>query len=142
MNNEIEAVPFHTAHLDLLQLREVERGTMTREALEALANASIIRTFTIDGRILCLAGLHALWENTAEVFVIPSIYVAQYHKQFNKEVKQVLDDWQEIYTRLQTSSVDDAQTNSWMQYLGFECEGTMRKYSRNGLDYRMWARVK
>lgn len=91
--------------------------------------------------ILGIGGAHELWEGVAEVLIVPSDKLCDHGKILCRIAKRRLDLFQEKYHRLQTSSLADPKTDKWMEHLGFECEGTLKAYSANKDDYRMWARV-
>lgn len=59
-----------------------------------------------------------------------------------KEVKRYIDNkMKELKAlRLETTSLDNDILNKWHLFLGFELEGTKRKYF-NGKDYKMWGRL-
>ena len=95
-----------------------------------------------DGTVVAILGYIKLWQGCLEVFIVPSEHVAKYAKGFVQAVKHHLAEIQERENahRLQTASWAELQTDSWMSHLGFTCEGTLRQYTKNRLDYRMWAK--
>lgn len=61
-----------------------------------------------------------------------------------KKMKRIIDDWLEydgIERVEMTTQADFRQANRLAKLLGFECEGTMKKYF-NGMDFNMWGRIK
>lgn len=59
-------------------------------------------------------------------------------KRGNKLISDIL----KIYNRVEfVTQTDFAAANRLAEMLGFECEGTMKKYY-NGLDFNIWGRIK
>ena len=137
MNN----IPFHPSHFDLMILREQEATSPLLPRIKKLAEIANSSTLIHDGRIIAIGGYIENWEGNAEVFLIPSVYVPSYRKGFWKAIKQFMNHWASKYRRLQTTSRDDPETNSWMRHLGFEPEGLRIAYTPDSVDYINWARL-
>jgi len=143
----MKVVPFHREHLNLIDARKQEaEGLMPYlndaflQVAEGLPhNYSMVE----DGKIITCMGLLPMWDGVYEVWQIPSIYVEDYIKSYCKNVLGLLDSAAEKLDiwRMQTKSPADDLHDRWMKFIGFECEGTLKKYSRFGKDYRMWRRI-
>lgn len=141
--NRIQQVPFKPEHMDVLIMREHERELIDPAKFTEMALKNNCFTFLINGVPLCLVGWVKLWHGVADVFVVPSVHVPYFPKSFYKAVKHYLDILEQDVglRRMQTTSLADDETDSWMEHLGFKCEGTLEQYTINKLDYRMWARL-
>lgn len=135
-------VPFQPAHLDLLVLREhEERCVEVRQFLQTITVGTV--TLVDDGRVIAIMGMYLLWTGVLEVFVLPSVYVGLRPVGYCLFVRKILDRLikaDPTLHRVQTRSLDDEQTNRWMEMLGFTCEGNMEAYTSNKDNYKMWAR--
>jgi hypothetical protein len=54
-------------------------------------------------------------------------------------VKNLVEMSHTAVRRIQTTSYADEVHDRWMKWLGFECEGTLKKYAPDGRDIRVWA---
>jgi hypothetical protein len=143
--NRLRTVPLVPAHFDLMELRERERLTLPAimgGKLDALAIYADGLTAIADGRVIGSIGIYPMWPGTYEMWLVPSVYVAEYGLSFARFVKKALAMVESLHpiTRIQTESPADELHDRWMRYLGFEQEGDLRKYI-NGVDYRMWAKL-
>ena len=142
----MQTIPFLREHLTLLDAREYEKKNVlpyvNSAFLTAMETSGWSYTLVQDGRIVTCIGAIQLWPGVWEVWQIPSIYVPRYAKSYCQTIKGLLDvralglgAW-----RLQTHSPADELHDRWMAFIGFECEGTMKEYTRNKIDHRIWAR--
>ena len=142
----IETLPFHREHLNIIDAREYEREKVIPflpEVFLSTAESSLdCYTLMKDGRILTCIGCYELWEGVLDVWQIPSIYVGENIFSYGKTVREMLNNTAEKRKarRLQTISPADSLHDRWHKFLGFECEGTLKEYSRFKIDHRMWAR--
>jgi len=142
----MKLLPFNREHLHIIEAREYERDNLIPYLqdcfLEAAERGLHCYTMIADGRVISCIGAFQMWEGVWEVWQIPSIYVRSYTKDYCRTIRGILDTAaeREQARRLQTSSPADALHDRWMEFIGFECEGTLKAYSRTGKDYRMWAR--
>lgn len=132
-------VPFKMAHLDIIEIREHEQQILDLNKLNIIADMGNCFTFICDGRIITVYGFYFDMPGVLQVFLIPSIYVKQYAKTFLKYIKSTIQIPKVLEAhRVQTISRANEETDRWMEYLGFVCEGTLINYIM-GEDYRMWA---
>lgn len=96
-----------------------------------------------DKRIVAIVGYIEPMKGVLDVMVIPSIHVPEFALSFIRYVKTALNVIAHMVPahRMQTFSKADPQTDKWMKILGFECEGTMRQFTSDKQDYRIWARL-
>jgi hypothetical protein len=142
----LKTIPFNREHLTLLDAREYEKERvipfLNSAFLDAVERSLWSYTLVKDGQVVTCIGALPLWSGVWEVWQIPSIYVPKYILEYCRMVKGLLDACatKEKAWRLQTSSPADDLHDRWMKFIGFECEGTMREYTRFKQDFRMWAR--
>ena len=143
MNSRL--IPAEPHHYDWIELRAQEAvqiaadGIEGHKALVPLSDAAI--TIIADGRVVAMLGLYRLSEGVYEVWMLPSIYVAEYAMLVARAAKRYIHSFirAENPRRVQTHAIADAFHDRWMLYLGLEVEGTMRRFGVDGTDYRMWA---
>jgi len=143
MYSALEGVAFEPQHAYDIELREYENGYINRDWIVNVANQGSVATCFMGDTVILILGYIEEWPGVIRVFVIPSVYVPQFAKSVVRFVKNSLarlaSDFG--YHRMFTESLANEQTDKWMRVLGFECEGTLKKYSANKEDYKMWARV-
>ena len=132
--------------MSLLEAREYEREKVIpyiQSAFFDLAERSP-HTYTMieDGRIITCMGCFPMWDGVWEVWQMPSVYVLKYAKGYCKTILGLLDGAAERVNiwRMQTHSPADDLHDRWMKFIGFECEGTLKEYSRFKVDHRIWVR--
>ena len=143
---KIKVVPFHVEHVKLMDVRQHELQGIFKSKdidirLEALQQLSTAGTIIYDGRILGVMGYVEMWRGTCEVYVLPSEYIKEYGLVFARIIKSNLKMLREVqkFHRIQVTAVDDDKHKRWLEWLGFKCEGVLKKYSINQQDYKMWA---
>ena len=99
-------------------------------------------TGIIDGRVISCGGLIPYHHGNAELWQIPSIYVKENFMIYGKYIKKWLEDQRLIFQirRMETICLPDELHDKWMSFLGFECEGTKKKWIYD-IDYKMWGKV-
>lgn len=142
MSDELKEVPFNEGHLDLIEIRELERDIVDVQRLRAYAQCGFCQTLIHEGRVLAISGLVELHPGTWEVYIIPSVYIESvgfvYVRWFRRKLDNLIKDLKAV--RFQSAAIATEAGSKWMQTLGFELEGTMKKYA-NGDDYNLWARI-
>ena len=142
----MQCVPFNREHLNIMDARDYEAEKVIPYISNAFVDAAEqnLDCYTLikDGRIITCIGCFELWEGVLDVWQIPSRYAHKYIKDYCKTVKGMLDNTAKKRgaRRLQTISPADSLHDRWHKFLGFECEGTLKEYSRFKVDHRMWAR--
>jgi hypothetical protein len=142
----MKILPFHREHLKLIEAREYEREKLLPFVGEVFLNAAECSPYCFslvaDGRVIACIGCFQLWDGVLEAWQIPSVYVQDYVISYCRVIRGLLNDAANRTggRRIQTSSPADELHDRWMKFIGFTCEGTMKEYSRFGLDYRLWSR--
>lgn len=154
MNKRIlKAVDFHPAHLDLMELREHElKNTClkswedTKAKFEMLAMSGMSGTLVYDNQILCCMGTFEHWKGMCEIWLLPSKAIEKHKLVFGRFIKQQLVNLEKVgnYHRIQLTAVADDFHNKFFNWLGFTLEtpNGMKKFTKDGTTYNMWARVK
>jgi hypothetical protein len=145
----MEVVPFHPKHLEIAVLRDHEKKIISNmpaayEKIEGLWKRSKqAGTFSHDGRILMCAGFLDADMGVCEVWMMPTIYVPQYALTFAKTMRAYVEQIAITfkYHRMQTSAPADELHHRWLTWLKFEAEGTLRQFTYDKQDYRMYARL-
>lgn len=136
-------IPFKAEHLECMDMRDHEKALVSgNNVMKSVEQGSIAVTGIIDGRIICCGGIVPLNSGSSEIWLIPSIYVSNVTITFCKELRKWLFGVRENLglNRMQTACINDALHDRWMEFLGFEKEGIMKKYS-NGMDFAMWGKI-
>ena len=84
--NNMKIIPFKREHLELIEARKYEKEKvlpfLTDGFLNIAENSSYCYTVVQDGKIITCMGVIKLWEGVAEVWQLPSIYVASCSKEY------------------------------------------------------------
>jgi len=146
--NNLKLVPFKIQHLDLMDIREHELlGAFTlknmRQRLENIEKTCMALTILYDGRVLGVMGSIEFWPGVCEVWVIPSTHIKEYSLIFARVIKKNLKNLEDVYGyhRIQVTALHDELHNRWLSYLGFKCEGILKKFSMKKQDFSIWARL-
>ncbi len=108
----------------------------------AQLEASIACTYIHEGRVVACGGVLPYLNGTADIWLIPSVYLSEYKRPFIKNLRKWLFGVREnlVLNRMQSYCLDDDLHNAWMKFLGFEKEGTLKKY-HHGVDYNIWGKT-
>ena len=90
------------------------------------------------------AGMACLWPGVGEFWMIPSVLVSRHKVSVVREAKRFLADCLErfnLHRAQATIREKDGIALGWIERLGFEREGLMRKFGSDGENYFMYARV-
>lgn len=139
-------VPFLTAHLDELELQDVQAWLhpllQQEDYREALTLYGPAYTGIHEGKVIACAGLAHFTPGRAQGWALigknatPRLFVEITH-----EVRLFFD--RQNVRRIETPVRSDfAGGHRWAQKLGFVREGTMRAFGEDGFDYDLYARVK
>lgn len=141
---------FHEDDLFLIRLRDRDiaefqpaRGTGMMDATAFKAEKGEAYTLTIDGKVICIAGLFEMWPGVAEVWTLMSDEAHRYGIAITRFIKKLIAEHTGDYHRVQCTVAEDYEiSHKWLNVLGFEREGLLRKFARTGDSYYMYARVK
>ena len=139
-----EVIPFAAGHFDLIKVMDRDMQQIGVEKLLWIAQAGDCSTIFIEGRVVAIIGQFEHWPGVFEIFMIPSIYVPLYIKSFLPLIRYYL---QALFDnlgahRIQSTAWDTPELERWMQFIGFEKEGTLKMYTQDKQNYCMWARFK
>lgn len=125
-----ESAPFYAAHFEALLPLLIELGKLDQCGIHIL-----------DGRILYIGGWSVAAQGVAELFIFPSVYALEHKKSFFKHAKWWVDYLKRDYRRLQCWGEDSELSKRWLSRLGFECEGTLKDYVREGVSMTIWGKL-
>jgi RimJ/RimL family protein N-acetyltransferase len=137
-------VPFEPEHLDLLDIQDVDPGVgMTpREALRGVQGPAY--TMFIGDEIVGCAGIIPIFPKTGEAWALFSDGANRKHGvSATLAMAKCLARLMKKYQRVQATVFADFPVGRrWVEALGFEYEGCLRKYGPMGRDMIMYGRVK
>lgn len=144
-------VPFEPWHIKAMKGREFENSLISlyKDNLDYLlynyANFGIAYTGIVDDKIIGSGGVLKLWDGVGEAWVFSSIYFEENKRQVYTQVKKflqlIIDNAD--YHRIQASIKCDYDVAvRFIEKLGFEREGLMKKYGMDKSDYYRYSRVK
>lgn len=140
-------IPFTVEHLECMTVKAdakaVAASAGTREALVKLAGMGMSRTLISDssGTVLGVFGAVPTVPGVCEVFILASADQKRFPIIFAKSVRKELYTLKGKFRRIQAVSKNDDFHARWLSWLGFEKEGTMRRYGVDGEDMVMWGFV-
>ena len=119
---------------------------LPREGRCSLVEHPNIDAFTLedDDEILAVGGAHIMWPGVAEAWVLVSPSGKQHGRLFARYAKRRFEGMlkENSIRRMQaTIHVTDEPAMRFVEWLGFEREGLMRKYGVEGEDYIRVARI-
>lgn len=147
--SEVKLVPFDPHHVQVMDIRDFELKSsfalddIYERLKEVLKGPGEAGTFIYEGRILCCAGFKIIWPGVIEGWIIPSIYIKDAPVSFAKYMRRYVESVAKTFNchRFQTASPDDAFHERWMNWMGFQKEGVMRKYTHDQKNYGLYSRL-
>ncbi|WP_322063693.1 GNAT family N-acetyltransferase [Burkholderia cenocepacia] len=136
--------PEHILSVELSSGYVATLGAMTRESAERLCAATRVGWALVEGGItLGCGGFAEVWENRAQAWTLmsPALMSPRRFRSVHRMVHAVLDDapWRRIEMDVDAANTAGA---AWVERLGFVREGVRRKYTADGRDVILFARVK
>lgn len=112
----------------------------------AMMKESCLSAYTAmqESRVFMIGGVYGLWDKVGEAWFMMSKYAYDMPISAAKYSSLLLDHVQEEndLQRIQASvHADDKQAIRYVEWLGFENEGLMKKFGPDGSDYYRFARV-
>jgi len=134
---EVSKIKFRPEHL-----MEIG-GAALHDAAVAHSRNGPALAFMVDGEIAAVGGYIVLWAGTAETWVCinpkylrcPSVFV---------EIKRQMEAWitEGHFSRMQAMTREDwGHGRRFLEWLGMQYEGTLRKMGPGGIDQVVYARV-
>lgn len=146
---DLRVIDFKPEHFGQFILRGYDRSPIEvfpdlKIRAEQL-NGSPAYTGLVNGEIIGCAGVQIQWPGVGEAWMMVSTLIEKYPLFVHRSVKKALIEIQEQYQlqRIQTTVLADFETaHKWVERLGFQCEGIMRKFGPDGSDHYRYALLK
>jgi len=145
---EHKILPFHESHIDIMAIDSADLNYVPMneikanlEQYEKFPNSAF--TLVIDGAPIVCGGIFLLNTKVAQCWLARSKYAVNYPNIVARVVKRQLFNMAEDFElhRLQTINRDNPLHNEWCEWLGFEREGILRKFTEKGEDAIIYAKV-
>jgi hypothetical protein len=141
-------VPMVPNHLHYMRIRDDQlpyaKAIPIDKMLEAQARLGLAVTAMVHNKPVAMFGIVYIWSGVGEMWSIISDDARRYPKQLTIVAKEFSDIAVQSLAlrRLQiTVRSDEPRSLRWAEFLGFENEGLLRKYSPDGVDTYILARV-
>lgn len=147
--DEVLLVPFHPGHVSAMQIddvhiRETARHIKLAELLEMQAASGHAITALLNGRPVACFGATKLWNGVEEMWSLIENRARKYPKTLTK-IAMAYCDFRAISGNLHRLQINvrcaDRRAFRWAIAIGFELEGTMRKYGPDQSDFFIMART-
>lgn len=141
----IKDIDFSPGHYDLFTPK-VSKLNVSKDDLIAFASYgnTLVKTLidTELKEVMCFVGMLEIRPLVVEVWLLPSILVNMYPKEFFKSIKRLIESVQKQFKlrRIQMT-ISETGLDKWAQKLGFGLEGVLSAYGPNREDERLYARV-
>lgn len=115
-----------------------------KSMLSALANQGNGFTVLEGDKVIGVIGFYVMWDGVCELWSMPTEHTERYPLAYASTIRWYLNKIQNTFDmhRFQIVAADDALHNRWLEFLKFECEGVLRKFSDTKKDFKIWSRVK
>lgn len=140
----VEIVPFQAEHLAALRIQAVQASAqplMTVEHGTRIAEqVGLAKTVLVDGKPIACAGVIEVWKGRAFAW---SYLGEGWERQMRLVHRAALAGLRACRWRRVEMAVDPRHPEGkrWALHLGFEFEGLARKFTPDGRDAEIWARV-
>jgi len=98
------------------------------------------RTYIKDDRIIFCCGIRNDKNGVGSCWVIPSIYIDKYKIFFLKELKKLIEEYSKKMNLHRLYTVVLEEFKDYIEFLEFEKEGKMKKFTSDKKDMLMYAR--
>lgn len=135
-------VPFEPQHVDWTSVQELVPQELHNALLSAYSNSGLGLTALVDNVAVCSGGVLSMWPGVGHAWLLPGPLLGEHKLWAIREMRSMLDGmtW---FWRIQTFCIAEREQHKRLvKALGFEYEGTMKKYSPTGADYCIYARVR
>lgn len=148
-----EIVPFEIGHLDLLDMRGIDREMLghwgekyMRQMLEVASCSSSAAFYTVfvDGKAFFCGGVALRWPGVGEFWGVGSKAVDKMPMLFCSLTRTILQQLTEHYQLHRAEAhcwVGFPQSRKWLGMLGFKVEGVRVAWSPGRHDYYMMGKV-
>ena len=140
--------PYEEGDIDKIIPRDMDlrlTGPDYKERIRKNAERSETITVQKDGEILAITGLVIIHPGMAEIWSFTGKAIDKYKILFAQASIMVVDFWIRKYNlhRLQANThVEHATSIKWLEWLGFEREGLMRKFGASAENFYLYARIR
>lgn len=140
----IEIVAFKPEHLTRLKLQATQATAahlMTLEHGEQIAACpGLAKTAMLDGEPIVCAGMIEMWSGRAYAWAYIAEGARASFKQIHRAALSILGGvrWRRVEMAV---DIRDPGAKRWASHLGFDFEGVARKWTIDGRDVEIWARV-
>jgi hypothetical protein len=148
MIDTIPYEPFHAYQILEEGIRENDLWLTQFKDFEIMAkgwkDGGPAYTITIDGEVAACAGLVLLGWSRAEAWTLFSSIFKSNYRACYKIIKSKLEELIELNFLRRVQSLADPEYKEgirFLEHLGFEKEGLLRKYGPNGEDLIMFGRI-
>lgn len=142
----MKLVEFDKEHLKLIKYRNIDMSfTDIINEVPERNTGPAYTLMTDSGQVVGCAGVNTYWPGVGEAWAILSDLIHKYPLSFHRTVVKMLNQIQTDYklNRIQATCLQGFnRAEKWLIALGFEYEGTMRKYGPGGEDHYRYARVR
>ena len=139
----MKVIPFRPEHIGLMNLQEHQRlviSSLTMPYLSQIISAGPTLSAVVDDRVIACAGIASPGLGIGTLWAVVAKDAGPYFIRLDRCVRRFLEIPK--LRRIEASSeVDFAPGCRWLELLGFQSEGIMRKYGPNGEDHMRYARV-
>lgn len=143
-----EFKPEHLLEIEMMNTPDGVTEMKHQAVIARGAERAGLNAFTAvhDGIIIGCGGVKALWPGVGEAWGVPSVHVVNYKRDvvmLAKEALRIIWKQSPDLNRVQAVVASGFVKGELLAgYLGFECEGVMRKYGKNGEDFKLFALVR
>ena len=143
---EMQILPFKISHGLEIKVRAeetIKSNKEFREWLKSLKNAGNCFTALYENEIIICGGVRVILPHVGEAWVICSECIKKYTRELYKYSRIVIEniiEKERLYRVQAYVKADWKDAISFIENLGFELEGLVRKYI-NGENYYLYARV-
>jgi len=132
-----------------MKVRDVELSRVSLKAFlpEMRTNMKEGPSFTleVDGKVIWCGGIRVFWEGVGEAWCLISDEGARMPKTVFSSIKKILDFVQKdlaLHRVQATARIDIPMFHKFLEHLGFEREGVLRKFLADGTDSYIYSRVR
>lgn len=146
--DDLRFVTFQPGHLAALDVRP-DIAAATPGLDNPALGAALARGYGLSAvagfRTLCCGGVLEMWPGAGRAWLAPACQLRRRHWPAITRMALFLFDaaHQAGMRRIETVVREEfAAGHIWARLLGFESEGVMRRWGADGLDYRLYARLR
>ncbi len=143
-------MPFSPAHVDRIKVDAEEvlvvaRPDEIKDLLTTQAGMGGAVTAFLNMEPIAIFGFVSIWKGVAETWLVPDEKVRKIPVTLTRVGDKVMDiamismGLHRIQLTVRTT---DKRAEKWAYAIGFKCDGVLRKYGVDGIDYLMMSRVK